>query len=104
MFLLQCQTCRPEPIGTSVHGAGFSIAPFLRQAAWFRFHNRAEVLKTFIWLALERIPELVFPVCCALQRLSIASFPRLVLNKAIWMRLKIMLLWKGLPSRRWSDE
>jgi phytoene desaturase len=26
----------------SVHGAGFSIAPILRQSAWFRFHNRAE--------------------------------------------------------------
>jgi len=26
----------------SVHGAGFSIAPVLRQSAWFRFHNRAE--------------------------------------------------------------
>ena len=26
----------------SVHGAGFSVAPLFRQAAWFRFHNRAE--------------------------------------------------------------
>jgi phytoene desaturase len=26
----------------SVDGAGFSIAPILRQSAWFRFHNRAE--------------------------------------------------------------
>jgi phytoene desaturase len=26
----------------SLHGAGFSIAPILRQSAWFRFHNRAE--------------------------------------------------------------
>jgi len=26
----------------SVHGAGFSIAPILRQSAWFRFHNKAE--------------------------------------------------------------
>ncbi|MEM9401201.1 MAG: phytoene desaturase family protein [Pseudomonadota bacterium] len=26
----------------SVAGAGFSIAPLLRQSAWFRFHNRAE--------------------------------------------------------------
>jgi phytoene desaturase len=26
----------------SVHGAGFSVAPILRQSAWFRFHNRAE--------------------------------------------------------------
>jgi phytoene desaturase len=26
----------------SVDGAGFSIAPILRQSAWFRFHNRGE--------------------------------------------------------------
>jgi phytoene desaturase len=26
----------------SVGGAGFSIAPFFTQSAWFRFHNRAE--------------------------------------------------------------
>jgi phytoene desaturase len=28
----------------SEHGAGFSIAPVLRQSAWFRFHNKAEGL------------------------------------------------------------
>lgn len=28
----------------SVHGAGFSIQPLLRQSAWFRFHNRSEEL------------------------------------------------------------
>jgi phytoene desaturase len=27
---------------SSLHGAGFSIAPILRQSAWFRFHNKAE--------------------------------------------------------------
>ncbi len=27
---------------SSLHGAGFSIAPLLRQSAWFRFHNQAE--------------------------------------------------------------
>lgn len=26
----------------SQHGAGFSVAPLLRQSAWFRFHNKAE--------------------------------------------------------------
>lgn len=26
----------------SVAGAGFSVAPLLRQSAWFRFHNKAE--------------------------------------------------------------
>ena len=29
----------------SVEGAGFSVAPLLRQSAWFRFHNRAEGLR-----------------------------------------------------------
>jgi phytoene desaturase len=27
---------------SSMHGAGFSIAPILSQSAWFRFHNKAE--------------------------------------------------------------
>ena len=26
-------------------GAGFSIAPYFTQSAWFRFHNRAEGIK-----------------------------------------------------------
>jgi len=26
----------------SVDGAGFSISPYFRQSAWFRFHNRGE--------------------------------------------------------------
>ena len=26
-------------------GAGFSLAPFFTQSAWFRFHNKSEVLK-----------------------------------------------------------
>lgn len=28
-------------------GAGFSIAPILRQSAWFRFHNRADRVRNF---------------------------------------------------------
>lgn len=28
----------------STHGAGFSIAPLLRQSGWFRFHNKSESL------------------------------------------------------------
>ncbi|MGI9384539.1 MAG: FAD-dependent oxidoreductase [Methyloligellaceae bacterium] len=35
----------PEDFQTrylSVAGAGFSIAPYFTQSAWFRFHNRAE--------------------------------------------------------------
>lgn len=27
---------------SSVHGAGFSVAPYLTQSAWFRYHNKAE--------------------------------------------------------------
>jgi len=30
---------------SSVHGAGFSIAPTLTQSAWFRYHNKAEGIK-----------------------------------------------------------
>ncbi len=29
----------------SVHGAGFSVAPVFRQSAWFRYHNKSEVLE-----------------------------------------------------------
>ena len=25
-------------------GAGFSLAPFFTQSAWFRFHNKSEIL------------------------------------------------------------
>ena len=28
----------------SDEGAGFSLAPFFTQSAWFRFHNKSEVL------------------------------------------------------------
>lgn len=30
---------------SSFHGSGFSIAPLLRQSAWFRYHNKAEGLE-----------------------------------------------------------
>ena len=26
-------------------GAGFSLAPFFTQSAWFRFHNKSEIIK-----------------------------------------------------------
>jgi len=29
----------------SAHGAGFSVAPILRQSAWFRFHNKSEGIR-----------------------------------------------------------
>ena len=29
----------------SDEGAGFSVAPFFTQSAWFRFHNKSEILK-----------------------------------------------------------
>ena len=28
----------------SDQGAGFSVAPFFTQSAWFRFHNKSEVI------------------------------------------------------------
>ena len=29
----------------SDEGAGFSLAPFFTQSAWFRFHNKSEIIK-----------------------------------------------------------
>jgi phytoene desaturase len=29
----------------SANGAGFSVAPILRQSAWFRFHNKSEGIR-----------------------------------------------------------
>ncbi|MEM0952313.1 MAG: phytoene desaturase family protein [Cyanobacteria bacterium P01_H01_bin.74] len=40
----------PEDFATSyssLHGTGFSIAPILRQSAWFRYHNKSESIKNF---------------------------------------------------------
>ena len=30
-------------------GAGFSLAPFFTQSAWFRFHNKSEIIKIYIF-------------------------------------------------------
>jgi len=40
----------PRYFGSALHshlGAGFSIAPTLRQSAWFRFHNRSDKVPNF---------------------------------------------------------
>ena len=34
-----------EEMYLSDAGAGFSLAPFFTQSAWFRFHNKSEILK-----------------------------------------------------------
>lgn len=45
----------------SVHGAGFSIAPILRQSAWFRFHNRAESLRNLFLVGAGTHPGAGLP-------------------------------------------
>lgn len=45
----------------SVHGAGFSIAPILRQSAWFRFHNRAEGVKNLFLVGAGTHPGAGLP-------------------------------------------
>lgn len=45
----------------SVHGAGFSIAPILRQSAWFRFHNRAESVRNLFLVGAGTHPGAGLP-------------------------------------------
>ena len=45
----------------SVHGAGFSVAPILRQSAWFRFHNRAEGVKNLFLVGAGTHPGAGLP-------------------------------------------
>ena len=45
----------------SVHGAGFSIAPILRQSAWFRFHNRAEGVRNLFLVGAGTHPGAGLP-------------------------------------------
>lgn len=45
----------------SVHGAGFSIAPILRQSAWFRFHNRAEGIRNLFLVGAGTHPGAGLP-------------------------------------------
>jgi phytoene desaturase len=50
----------------SVHGAGFSIAPILRQSAWFRFHNRAEGIENLYLVGAGTHPGAGLPgVLCS---------------------------------------
>ena len=50
----------------SVHGAGFSIAPILRQSAWFRFHNRAEGIQNLYLVGAGTHPGAGLPgVLCS---------------------------------------
>ena len=45
----------------SVDGAGFSIAPILRQSAWFRFHNRAEGIRNLFLVGAGTHPGAGLP-------------------------------------------
>jgi phytoene desaturase len=45
----------------SVHGAGFSVAPILRQSAWFRFHNRAESVRNLFLVGAGTHPGAGLP-------------------------------------------
>ena len=46
---------------SSVHGAGFSIAPIFRQSAWFRFHNRAEGIRNLFLVGAGTHPGAGLP-------------------------------------------
>ncbi len=48
-------------------GAGFSVAPYFSQSAWFRFHNRSEGLKNFYLVGAGTHPGAGLPgvVCSA---------------------------------------
>ncbi len=55
----------------SVHGAGFSIAPILRQSAWFRFHNRAEGIENLYLVGAGTHPGAGLPgVLCSAKVLD----------------------------------
>jgi phytoene desaturase len=62
----------------SVHGAGFSIAPILRQSALFRFHNRAEGIENLYLVGAGTHPGAGLPgVLCSAKVLDrlIAPLP-----------------------------
>ena len=42
-------------------GAGFSVAPFFTQSAWFRFHNKSEVLKNLFLVGAGTHPGAGIP-------------------------------------------
>lgn len=52
---------------SSVHGAGFSIAPYLTQSAWFRYHNKAEGVENLYLVGAGTHPGAGLPgvVCSA---------------------------------------
>ena len=42
-------------------GTGFSIAPFFTQSAWFRFHNKSEVIKNLVLVGAGTHPGAGLP-------------------------------------------
>ena len=45
----------------SYKGSGFSIAPYFTQSAWFRFHNKSEIIKNLILVGAGTHPGAGIP-------------------------------------------
>ena len=45
----------------SYNGSGFSIAPYFTQSAWFRFHNKSEIIKNLILVGAGTHPGAGIP-------------------------------------------
>ena len=55
----------------SMHGAGFSIEPTLRQSAWFRFHNQSEDVRSLYFVGAGTHPGAGVPgVLCSAKVLD----------------------------------
>jgi phytoene desaturase len=55
----------------SMHGAGFSIEPVLRQSAWFRFHNESEDVQSLFFVGAGTHPGAGVPgVLCSAKVLD----------------------------------
>ena len=42
-------------------GTGFSIAPYFTQSAWFRFHNKSEIIKNLFLVGAGTHPGAGLP-------------------------------------------
>ena len=60
----------------SVDGAGFSIAPILRQSAWFRFHNRAEGVRNLYLVGAGTHPGAGLPGVLSSAKIVDDMLPR----------------------------
>ena len=60
----------------SVAGAGFSVAPLLRQSAWFRFHNKAEGVENLYLVGAGTHPGAGLPGVVSSARVLDQLLPR----------------------------